>query len=213
MKKSNRKKLEYVNVEHYLIKTSTFTLLEAIVLKMMLKRVEDEKEGFPDSILFLEKVSGIQRQTINKYIKKFEALNMIYSLDGRHFFNTDCEEYLENLLNSDIENEFKINPHKKYYSTYTCYHFGAAKQLDLNEMQFFFLDIHVGLFKKLGYGTSPKEYIKSILNIKHGNYFKVKKELFNKGYLELYGYPDLIKVSDEVVLILEVARKSIRNFT
>ena len=202
-----KKVLEYVNVHHYLIRTSNFKLLEAIVLNMMWKRIDNINDPFPDSILSIEKTSGIHRPTIEKYIEKFKKVNIMHSINGKHIFNPEYEKYLEKLQYLDKENELKISPKKEYSSTYTCYHFDVAKRLNVNEMEYFFLDIHIGLFKKNGYGTSPKNYTMRVLGIGSRNYQKIKKKLFEKGYLERCYAPDLIKVSDQVVTIFGMSRK------
>ncbi|MFB9108152.1 hypothetical protein [Flavobacterium gyeonganense] len=198
MKKCNQK-IEYVNIQHCLIRTKTFKLLEAVILEIIWKRVGNLKDAFPESILYLEKVSGISRHTIKVYMKKFETLNIIYFKDGKYFFKCDYNVFKERLHDMERKNQSNVNSKKEYFQTYTCYHFEVAQQLEITEMQFFFLDIHIGVFRRLGYGTSPREYIMDILNIQKSYYFKLKNELFEKGYLEFYRYPDLIMVNDSVI--------------
>ena len=204
MKKQHCKILNYVNVEHFLVRTSTLTLKESIVLNMLWKRSENGE--FLDSVLFLEKTSGIKRKTIDKYIEKFKELKIIYSLKRKCFFYPDYEQYLDDLQELDRENEFVINSQNTYYFTYTFYHFDLAKQLELNVTEYFFLDIHIGLFQKKGYGTCPKSYTMRLLGIEERYFFEIKKQLFEKGYLEKFDESDFIKVSVSIINDFGIAR-------
>lgn len=213
MKKYSHKKLDYVNVAHFWIRTSTLTLKEAIVLTMMRRRVEENSTEFLGSILSLEKASGISRHTIKDYIEKFESLKILNLKNGRYFFRDDFEKYIDSLVKLDEENEYKINPKRTYHSTYTCYHFKTAKELGLNYRQYFFIDIHIGLFLRKGHGTSPKDYTKRTLGIEERYYFKLKEQLFRKGYLEIYvnGKFDMINVSGRVMMTLGKMRDEIKT--
>ena len=179
----NYKKLEFVIIEHSLLKP--FTLKEAIIWKTILFKAQNKHlNQFPYPKSYIKELTGIARNTINKALEKFEKLNLINIIDKKIYLTSNCEsdfffeierEFLEQ------ENKFRSNELTKIPTIH--FNFKLCANLKINETQYSILHTYYILSRNNGYAFIGKNYFIRIFGVKERQFKAIKSKLLHNGYV------------------------------
>lgn len=197
--KPQRKKLEFVIIEHSLLKP--FTFKEAIVWKVIWIKARNRKlNEFPYTQNHIPMMTGIAKNTVTKALDKFKELELINILDNHkiHLSSNNFEDVFKGLDNDYICEEEK-NRNGDILVPYIHFNFELCKKLKLNPVQYSILHTFYILAKKRNYAFISPSYFVRNFRIEIRDFYYIKSKLTDLGYIFKRGNSNLVYISDEVI--------------
>ncbi|EKT3966453.1 hypothetical protein NTJ12_001515 [Flavobacterium psychrophilum] len=194
------KKLDFIIIRHFLLKE--FSLKEIVILEILWYLSKYNKNEFPESETYIYRLSGISRGTIRKAKEKFGRYGFAKCEDKKFYFLADFESRIEDLKEKFIFNlPSEVERDKaREKPTYTMYFFSIREKYNLSEIEYCFLDTHIGIFSKKEFEKSPKKYLEKTLGIHNTTYYEIRAKLIiKKIFIDCYKNSDFSKIDDKVI--------------